>query len=236
MDERSHLAPAQEEYQLQPLLRVRSLKAIDHRALSAPSSPVLQPRYRSYERSNVQYTKQSNTQQACKDQCQSSISKSASMPNGGFPVHQNLLPQPLPAPYIFPNQPMTYRERVIDRHVAERSTSRNESHRQHKESASQSQHQQQQQQQQKHVRSASASTQNQLAQRSIPVQYEASNQTQKSYGFQTMHDHNQESSPNYFFHEQYPAGNTAHGFRQANYDQQMCPPQSVGGHPTRTYH
>ena len=154
-DDHARLIPQHEDYHLQPLLRVRSLKAIDHRTLSAPSSPILQPRYRSYERSNVQYKQQASNQQGQQDNYQSSISKSASMPNGGFPA-----PGPVISPYV--PQPMMYRERVIDRHVAERSTSRGESHRQ----------QQQEGSSKGHARSASASGQSQTLNRSLPVRYE----------------------------------------------------------------
>ena len=48
-----------------------------------------------------------------------------------------------PPPNFYPHQPMTYRERVIDKHVAERSTSRGESQRQqHQESSGHTQQQQ----------------------------------------------------------------------------------------------
>jgi hypothetical protein len=229
-DDQTRFAPAYEEYQLQPLLRVRSLKAIDHRTLSAPSSPILQPRYRSYERSNVQYTKQTKNQQDGQDNYQSSISKSASMPNGGFPMQQNLLSYPPPPPpNFYPQQPMVYRERVIDRHVAEKSTSRGESHRQqHQESSGhvqQQNQQQQQQQQQQQVRSASASGQTQTLNRSIPVQYETSS------GFRTTNGFSQEQTPNYFYNEQQGGGTGS--YRQQTNDQQIFPSQSVGRHPKR---
>ena len=221
-----------EEYQLQPLLRVRSLKAIDHRALSAPSSPVLQPRYRSYERSNIQYTKQSNNQQGHQDNYQSSISKSASMPNGGFPVQTTLHPPPPPQFYPVPPPPpqgMRYRERVIDKHVAERSTSRGESH---------------SQQQQQHARSASASGhQNQHSHLSIPVRYEESNNRMATGGsgsgasggttaFRSAYGQTQEFHP---IHEQHHSvGSTTNGsYRQQGFDQQMYTGQPVGRHPTR---
>ncbi len=230
-EDQARYIPTHEEYQLQPLLRVRSLKAIDHRTLSAPSSPILQPRYRSYERSNVQYTKQSSNQQGFQDNMQSSISKSASMPNGGFPLQQNLLPYPPPPPNFYPQQPMVYRERVIDKHVAERSTSRNESHRQqHQESSG---HIQQQQQQQ--ARSASASGQTQTLNRSIPVRYESSNaNTTSSAGFRQTNGFSQEQHPSYFYNEQQGGSHVGGGgYRQQYYDQQTYPTQNVGRHPTR---
>lgn len=233
-DDQMRQVPTHEEYQLQPLLRVRSLKAIDHRTLSAPSSPILQPRYRSYERSNIQYTKQASNQQGQQDHYQSSISKSASMPNGGFPVQPNLFPYPAPVPPTFyppaGAQGMRYRERVIDRHVAERSTSRGESHRQqHQESSSQ-----------KHARSASASAahQSQNYHLSIPVRYEESSSsgraaaTTSSAGFQPM-------SSNQYYQEQHQSSSGSGGgggggsFRQQHYDQQMYTGQPVGRHPTR---
>ncbi|CAF4750699.1 unnamed protein product, partial [Rotaria magnacalcarata] len=58
IDDQTRYVPTSEEYHLQPLLRVRSLKAIDHHATSAPSSPVLQAHYRSHERPNAYYRKQ----------------------------------------------------------------------------------------------------------------------------------------------------------------------------------
>jgi hypothetical protein len=227
-DDHARYQPAREEYQLQPLLRVRSLKAIDHRALSAPSSPILQPRYRSYERSNIQYTKQSSNQQGHHDNYQSSISKSASMPNGGFPVHQNLLPQPPPPPTFYPSQhqPMMYRERVIDKHVAERSTSRGESHRQqHQESSAHNQ--------QQHVRSASASGQSQAANRSIPVRYEGSSSHTAMANHRQANGHTQDSYPTHFYHEQQAGGGSTGNYRQQYYDQHTYPTQPVGRHPTR---
>ncbi|UJR26820.1 hypothetical protein I4U23_008133, partial [Adineta vaga] len=233
MDDNTRYIPSHEEYQLQPLLRVRSLKAIDHRTLSAPSSPILQPRYRSYERSNVQYTKQSSNQQGYQDNYQNSISKSASMPNGGFPLQQNLLPQPPPPPNFYPQQPMTYRERIIDKHVAERSTSRGESHRQqHQESSGQTQQQQ--------VRSASASGQTQTLNRSIPVRYENSNTNAtlaSSNSFRQMNISNQEENPSYFHSEQQGSSSAAAAgggtYRQQCFEPQTYSPQNVGRHPTR---
>lgn len=231
-DDQLRQVPTQEEYQLQPLLRVRSLKAIDHRTLSAPSSPVLQPRYRSYERSNIQYTKQSTNQQGQQNNYQNSISKSASMPNGGFPVQNTLFPYPPPPPpqfYPAAAQGMRYRERVIDKHVAERSTSRGESHRE----------QRQQSATQQHARSASASgNQNQSYQLSIPVRFEESSSrnaggasgvthttmSTESGGFQT-------SSANQYYHDQQQ--NNGGAYRQQSYDQQMYTGQPVGRHPTR---
>ena len=143
VDEQIRSVGPQEDFHLQPLLRVRSLKAIDHRTLSAPSSPVLQPRYRSHERSNMQYQQQSSNHQNQHDHFQNSISKSASMPNGGFPV-----------------QPILLRERVIDRHVAERSASRSESQRQNQQESSGKN------------QSTSAAANSQTLNRSIPVYYE----------------------------------------------------------------
>ncbi|CAF4506009.1 unnamed protein product, partial [Rotaria magnacalcarata] len=58
IDDQTRYVPTSEEYHLQPLLRVRSLKAIDHHTTSAPSSPVLQAHYRSHERPNAYYRKQ----------------------------------------------------------------------------------------------------------------------------------------------------------------------------------
>ncbi|CAF0733535.1 unnamed protein product [Adineta ricciae] len=230
-DDNARYIPSHEDYQLQPLLRVRSLKAIDHRTLSAPSSPILQPRYRSYERSNVQYTKQSSNQQGYQDNCQSSISKSASMPNGGFPLQQNLLPYPPPPPNFYPNQPMTYRERIIDKHVAERSTSRGESHRQHHQESSG--HTQQQQ-----ARSASASGQTQTLNRTIPVRYESSNTNAtlaSSNSFRQMNASNHEEHPSYFHSEHQGSSSNAGGgaYRQQYFEQQTHSPQTVGRHPTR---
>jgi len=235
-DDQMRQVPTQKEYQLQPLLRVRSLKAIDHRALSAPSSPILQPRYRSYERSNVQYTKQSTNQQGQQNNYQSSISKSASMPNGGFPVQNTLFPHPPPPPPQFyppaAAQGMRYRERVIDKHVAERSTSRGESHREQRQEASS----------QQHARSASASgnQQSQSYQLSIPVRYDESSSrsaggvgtgatftSKGSYGFQTS-----AAEPSHqYYHEHHQNNGGSH--RQQSYDQQMYTGQPVGRHPTR---
>ena len=237
-EDQTRQVPMQEELQLQPLLRVRSLKAIDHRTLSAPSSPILQPRYRSYERSNVKYTKQSTNQQGQQNNWQSSISKSASMPNGGFPVQNNLFPHPPPPPPQFyppAGQAMRYRERVIDKHVAERSTSRGESHReQRQESGSQ-----------QHARSASASgNQSQGFHLSIPVRFEesssrsavsaggggaaaaAATRSNVSTGFETTAGPTQ-----YFYEHQQNHGGGTH--RQHSYDQQMYTGQPVGRHPTR---
>jgi hypothetical protein len=236
-DDHARFVPTHEEYQLQPLLRVRSLKAIDHRTLSAPSSPILQPRYRSYERSNVQYTKQSKNQQGFQDNYQNSISKSASMPNGGFPMQQSLLPQPPLPPNFYPQQPMVYRERVIDRHVAEKSTSRGESQRQqHQESSGHIQHQESSGHvQQQQARSASAAGQTQTLNRSIPVQYEPSNANttfSSSSGFRPTTSYSQEQYPAYFYSEQ-QGGSGGGSYRQQHYDQQTSPPQNVGRHPTR---
>ena len=153
------------------------------------------------------------------------------MPNGGFPIQQNLLPHPPPPPTFYPQQPMMYRERVIDRHVAEKSTSRGESHRQqHQESSSHGQQQQQQ------IRSASASGHTQTSNRSIPVQYQVSNAraaTTSSTGFRTSNGYKQEQHPNYFHSEQ-QASSGGGGYRQQYCDQQTYPPQRVGCHPTRT--
>lgn len=233
-DDHGRQVPTHEEYQLQPLLRVRSLKAIDHRTISAPSSPILQPRYRSYERSNVQYTKQSANQQGYQDNIQSSISKSASMPNGGFPLQQNLLPYPPPPPppHFYPQQPMVYRERIIDKHVAERSTSRGESHRQHhQESGGHAQ--------QQHTRSASASGQTQTMNRSIPIRYESSNANASAAGgssssYRQANGFSQEQYPSYFQSEQHASSSAGSGgFRTQYQDQQTHIPQPVGRHPTR---
>ncbi|CAF0902598.1 unnamed protein product, partial [Didymodactylos carnosus] len=163
--------PQESDYYLQPLLRVRSLKAID-RALSAPSSPILQPKYRSYERSNVQFTKDmSNKRSANVDNYQSHISKSQSLPSSpyGFPL-QPYSPQFIP----IRQQPLLYRERVIDRHIAERSHSQGESSRQAHDSTSTRQAQQQQQHagSTSHTTARSTSANANLSNRSIPVQYE----------------------------------------------------------------
>jgi hypothetical protein len=195
----------------------------------------MQPRYRSYERSNIQYTKQTANQQGYQDNYQSSISKSASMPNGGFPLQQSLLPQP-PPPNFYPHQPMTYRERVIDKHVAERSTSRGESHRQqHQESSGHVQHGQQQQQQQQ-IRSASASGQTQTLNRSIPVRYETSNDNAtlaSTRSFRQTNGSTHEQYPSYFYNEQQGGSGGGGTYRQQYYDQQTYPPHNVGLHPTR---
>jgi hypothetical protein len=178
----------------------------------------------------MQYTKQTTNQQGHQDSYQSSISKSASMPNGGFPLQQSLLPQPPPPPNFHPQQPMMYRERVIDKHIAEKSTSRAESHRQqHQESSG---HIQQQQQQ---ARSASASNQTQTLNRSIPVRYETSSAnaaTTSSTGFRQTNGYTQEQHPSYFYTEQ-QGGSGGGAYRQQYYDQQAYPPQHVGRHPTR---
>ncbi len=209
IDEHSRFLPSHEEYHLQPLLRVRSLKAIDHRTLSAPSSPVLQPRYRSYERSNVQYKKQAANQQGYQDKYQSSISKSASLPNGGFPVQ---------APIYVPQQPMLYRERIIDRHIAERSSSRGESHQQQQQEASGS----------TQARSASTRGQTETINRSIPIRYETANTatTAGSSSYRQTNGHRQEQYPTYFYNEQQGGGG---GSANGSYRQ----PSYVGPHPTR---
>ncbi|CAF3672349.1 unnamed protein product [Rotaria sordida] len=220
-DDQSRYVPINEEYHLQPLLRVRSLKAIDHHTISAPSSPILQTRYRSYERPNAYYKKQHMNQQGYHDSCHhSSISKSASMPNGGFPVQgcvvQNYIPQ----------QPVIYRERVIDRHVAERSASRGDSHRQ--------QHQQQQQQESSgamQTKSAATygQTQTQTHHRSLPVRYETTNGTSASYRQANGYRH--EQYPTYFYNEQQAGGGG--GGRSSSYRQQPYGTHNVGPHPTR---
>ncbi|CAF1357584.1 unnamed protein product [Adineta steineri] len=226
-DEQSRCVPTVEEYHLQPLLRVRSLKAIDHRTLSAPSSPVLPPRYRSHERANVQYKKQSMNQQGYQDNYQSSISKSASLPNGGFPVQVPIVPAHIP------QQPVMYRERVIDRHVAERSTSRADSHRQ----------QQQQESASMQARSSTISGQSQTLNRAIPIRYEASNVVvngssgggggggshSASSSYRQTNGHRQEQYPPYFYNEQYPGAGGAGG----SYRQQAYATQHIGPHPTR---
>ena len=183
----------------------------------------------------MQYTKRTSNQQGHQDNYRSSISKSASMPNGGFPVQQNLLPQPPPLPNFYPQQPMMYRERVVDKHIAERSTSQGESHRQqHQQSDSHFQQQQQQQQ----PRSASTSGYSQSFNRSIPVQYETSNSSAgvtSSAGFRPTYGYAQEQYPSYFYNEQYGSGvgGGGGGHRQQYYDQQTYLPQNVGRHPTR---
>ncbi len=211
-DEQTRYIPTNEEYHLQPLLRVRSLKAIDHHTLSAPSSPI-QSRYRQHERSNVQYKKQSMNQQGYQDKYQSSISKSASLPNGGFPIQPPIIPN-----YI-PQQPMLYRERVIDRHIAERSTSRGESHRQQQQESSGSMQ----------ARSASATGQTQTLNRSIPVRYDTSNAaaTAGSSSYRHTNGSKYEQYPTYFYNQQ--GGGGAGG----SYRQQSYATQNVGPHPTR---
>ncbi|CAF1112433.1 unnamed protein product [Rotaria sp. Silwood1] len=219
-DEQTRYIPINEEYHLQPLLRVRSLKAIDHHTLSAPSSPVLQTRYRSYERPNAYYKKQYTNQQGYHDTCHhSSISKSASMPNGGFPV-QGCLVQT-----CIPQQPVIYRERVIDRHVAERSASRGDSHRQ------------QQQQETSGTMQMNSSgtygktqTQTQTLNRSLPVRYETSNITSgTSSSYRQANGYRQEQYPTYCYNEQQQGG----GGRASSYRQQPYPIHNVGPHPTR---
>jgi len=194
---RSH--PNQEEYHLQPLLRVRSLKAIDHHTLSAPSSPVLQPRYRSYERSNMQTKRQSVVnQQTQQDKQQSSIAKSASLPNGGFPVQQ----------------PILYRERVIDRHIAERSSSRGESHRQQQQESAGS------------YQARSSRGQSEALNRSLPVRYEANNASASSASYRQSNSYkNEQQYPAYFSNEQnqFASTSTNNSYRQPN----------VGPHPQR---
>lgn len=217
-DHHARHIPTHEEYHLQPLLRVRSLKAIDHRTLSAPSSPVLQPRYRSYERSNVQYQRQANNQQGQQDRYQSSISKSASLPNGGFPV------QP---PICIPQQPILYRERVIDRHIAERSSSRGESQRQQQQESSGS----------TQARSASTRTQADTINRSIPVRYDSSNSAAaaaaavgSSSSYRQSNGHRQEQYPSYYHEEQHGGGG---GSASGSYRHQSYTAPNVGAHPTR---
>jgi hypothetical protein len=166
------------------------------------------------------------------------------MPNAGFPPQQTLLPHPPPPPNFYPQQPMMYRERVIDKHVAERSTSRGESHRQqHQESSGhvqQQQHQESsgriQQQQQQKTRSASSSGQAQTLNRSIPVRYETSNAnaTTSSTGFRQTNGYAQEQYPNYFYNEQQSCCSGGGGsYRQQHIDQPTHQPQTVGRHPTR---
>ena len=223
-DDQARYVPINEEYHLQPLLRVRSLKAIDHHTLSAPSSPVLQPRYRSYERSNVHYRQNSANQHGQHDNYQSSISKSASMPNGGFPVQQQFITGPLPmSPYHPQQAPIVYRERVIDRHVAERSTARDESHRQQQSNGS------------VQTRSASASGQSQTLNRTIPVRYEAAATNGcataagagSSSSYRQSNGYKHDQYPNYFYNEQQNGGGDG-SYRQPSY-----PPQYIGPHPTR---
>ena len=231
-DDQARYVPINEEYHLQPLLRVRSLKAIDHHTLSAPSSPVLQPRYRSYERSNVHYRQNSANQHGYNDNYQSSISKSASMPNGGFPVQQQqpqIITGPLPMSHYQPQQaPIVYRERVIDRHVAERSTARDESHRQQQSNGSMQ------------TRSASASGQSQTLNRTIPVRYEAAatngcataaagsaGGAASSSSYRHSNGYNHDQHPNYFYNNEQQNGG------DGSYRQQSYPPQYIGPHPTR---
>lgn len=191
--------PNHEEYHLQPLLRVRSLKAIDHHTLSAPSSPVLQPRYRSYERSNMQTKRQSINQQTQQDKYHSTISKSASLPNGGFPV------QP---PIFVPQQPVLLRERVIDRHIAERSSSRGESHRQQQQESAGS-----------YQARSSKGQQSDTLNRSLPVRYETANASSASASYRQSNGYKHEPYPTYFSNEQ----NTSNSYRQ----------QNIGPHPQR---
>jgi len=217
IDEQSRYIPTTEEYHLQPLLRVRSLKAIDHRTLSAPSSPRIQPHYRQYERSNVQYKNQSMNQQGYQDKYQSSISKSASLPNGGFPVQAPIIPN-----YIS-QQPVLYRERVIDRHIAERSSSRGESHRQQQQDSSGS------------VQARSASATGQTLNRSIPVRYEISNAAATaaagSSSYRQTNGYKHEQYPTYSYHEQQQGGGG--GGASGSYRQQAFATPNVGPHPTR---
>jgi hypothetical protein len=192
IDDQARSIPTHEDYHLQPLLRVRSLKAIDHRTLSAPSSPVLQPRYRSYERSNHRYQQQSSNHQGYQDNYQSSISKSASMPNGGFPVQTPMVAAPLPmSPYgsssYQQQQPRMYRERVIDRHVAERSTSRGESHRQQHQDVNGN----------VHLRSTSSNGPSSTLNRSIPVRYETDRASSYRQSNGYRHDQTQQQGNNY---------------------------------------
>ena len=210
-DDQCRYIPTSEEYHLQPLLRVRSLKAIDHRTLSAPSSPVLQPRYRSYERSNVNYKKQSMNQQGHQENYQNSISKSASLPNGGFPIQA-----PLMQPYI-PQQPMLYRERVIDRHIAEQSSSRGESHRQQQQESGGS------------MQARSAYANGQTFNRSVPIRYETANGAggSASSSYRHTNGHKYEQYPTYFYNEQ-QGGGSGGSYRQQSYST-----QPVGPHPTR---
>ncbi|CAF1619266.1 unnamed protein product [Adineta ricciae] len=218
-EDQSRQVPTNEEYHLQPLLRVRSLKAIDHRTLSAPSSPVLHPRYRSHERSNAQYRTHSTNQQSYQENFQNSISKSASLPNGGFPVQ---------VAASIPQQPVLVRERVIDRHVAERSTSRNESHRQ----------QQQQENASMQARSSHASSgQSQTLNRAVPIRYETSNMgtNSASSSYRHANGYRQDQYPTYFYQEQYGGGGGGSGSSSVggSYRQQVYPTQPIGPHPTR---
>jgi hypothetical protein len=214
-DEHTRYIPTSEEYHLQPLLRVRSLKAIDHHTLSAPSSPVLYPRHRQYERSNVQYKKQSTNQQGYQDKYHTSISKSASLPNGGFPTQAPIVPN-----YI-PQQPILYRERVIDRHIAERSTSHGESQRQKQQEASGSMQ----------TRSANTTGQTQTLNRSLPVHYDTSSAaaaTAGSSSYRHTNGYRHEQYPTYFYNEQQEGGDVGGSYRQQPYAT-----QNVGPHPTR---
>jgi len=217
IDEQTRYIPTSEEYHLQPLLRVRSLKAIDHHTLSAPSSPVLYPRHRHYERSNVQYKKQSTNQQGYHDKYQSSISKSASLPNGGFPIQPPIIPN-----YI-PQQPVLYRERVIDRHIAERSTSRGETQQQKQQESGGSMQ----------TRSANTTgqTQTQTLNRTLPVRYDTSSTaaTAGSSSYRHTNGHRHEQYPTYFYNEQQEGvGDVGGSYRQPSY-----PTQNIGPHPTR---
>ena len=210
-NDHSRYVPTNEEYHLQPLLRVRSLKAIDHHTFSAPSSPVLQPRYRSYERSNVQYTKEATNQQGHQDNYHTSISKSASMPNGGFPVRAPL--------NCVPQQPIMYRERVIDRHVAERNASHGESHRK----------QQQESSDKMQTSSTNSNGQTQTLNRSIPVRYETSNGTiGTSSSYRQTNGYRHEPYPTYFYNEQQHGGGA-----DGSYRQQTFATPNVGPHPAR---
>lgn len=215
LEEQCRPVPVGEEYHLQPLLRVRSLKAIDHHTISAPSSPALNARYRSHERPNAYYRKQYANQQAYQDNYQqNTISKSASMPNGGFPVQGVYVPQ----------QPVLYRERVIDRHIAERNASRDEMHRQQQQQAGASMQ----------ASSAAASGQAQTLHRAVPVRYEAANVagaaaaagTSSSYRHTNGHRH--EQYPPYFYDDPRQQG----GVRSSSYRHPPYAP-TVGPHPTR---
>ncbi|CAF1587705.1 unnamed protein product [Rotaria magnacalcarata] len=228
IDDQTRYVPTSEEYHLQPLLRVRSLKAIDHHATSAPSSPVLQAHYRSHERPNAYYRKQYiSNQQGHQDNYQhNSISKSASMPNGGFPVQGAYVPQ----------QPVLYRERVIDRHVAERNASTGESHRQKQQGSSGSMQ----------ANSAALSGQTQAIHRTLPVRCEAVNGgggggasssyrhsngggVSASSSYRHSNGYRHEPYPTYFYNEQPQQA----GSRSSSYRQPPYAPHSVGPHPTR---
>lgn len=202
-DDQTRYVPISEEYQLQPLLRVRSLKAMDHHTISAPSSPGLQPRYRSQERSSGHSRRQYTSQHGAHDQ--SSISKSASMPNGGFPIQG-----PLFSNYA-PQQPVLYREHVIDRHIAERNASQCDAHRQHQ-------------------RDASAGIHSNTLNRSLPIRYEPVNghvAGASSNSYRHTNGHRYENHPTYFYTEQ------PNGGRSASYRQPSYATQTVGPHPTR---